>query len=137
MLSMYVKRLARHLNLTLSQVALNYYNQWLVNSCGTYPPDIWAKLWSQYERFVLRCTDNMGVSIPRYMKMLQEHNAPVFDERHFKIVMNRALGISIRTAKPPLDFRDGLVRLEYNVGPRPNGTDKPEWPADLTVEVVA
>lgn len=47
------------------------------------------------------------------------------------------MGVEIRTAKPPLEFPDGLVHLEYNVGSRPNGTDKPEWPADLTVEVVA
>ena len=25
--------------------ALNYYSQWLVNSVGTYPQDVWQKVW--------------------------------------------------------------------------------------------
>ncbi|KXN81474.1 Succinate--hydroxymethylglutarate CoA-transferase [Leucoagaricus sp. SymC.cos] len=45
-------------------IALNYYSQWLINSCGTYPHEVWDDLWSRYDRFVFHSMDNMGVTKP-------------------------------------------------------------------------
>ncbi len=35
-------------------LALNYYNQWLVESVGEYPSQVWDDLWSRNERKVFR-----------------------------------------------------------------------------------
>jgi CoA-transferase family III len=35
-------------------VALNYYNQWLANSVGTYPADVWEDVWARNGRQVFR-----------------------------------------------------------------------------------
>ncbi|KXN81472.1 Succinate--hydroxymethylglutarate CoA-transferase [Leucoagaricus sp. SymC.cos] len=118
------------------QIALNYYTQWLVNSCRTYPYEVWDNLWSRYDRFVFHSTDNMGVTIPAYLKMLYEKKAPVFYEKYFGIRKNGALDVNIKTVKPILNFVEGVVEPGYNVGSRPNGTDVPKWPVDLLTEVI-
>lgn len=79
----------------------------------------------------------MMVTIPRYLKMLHEHNTPVFDEKYFEKRHNAAIGADVKTVRPVLEFPDGNVRLGYNVGSRPNGTDVPRWPANLLTEVVS
>lgn len=35
-------------------VALNYYNQWLANTAGEYPADVWQEVWERNGREVLR-----------------------------------------------------------------------------------
>jgi hypothetical protein len=118
-------------------VALNYYSQWLINHCGTYPADVWDYLWQSYDKPVFRHYHNMNHTIPRMLKMLKDQSSSVlfrdefFEEREAK---NR--GIVVRTVKPILRFgRDG-VELKYNVGTRTNGVDRPFWPQDLLTEVV-
>ncbi|KAJ3564761.1 hypothetical protein NP233_g8079 [Leucocoprinus birnbaumii] len=117
-------------------IALNYYSQWLVSSCGTYPREIWDDLWTRYGQFVFKSTDNMGITIPAFLKVLHEKQTPVFDEKYFEIRKNGALGVDVRTIKPVLQFSAGNVQLGYNVGSRPNGTDMARWPSDLMTEVV-
>lgn len=39
----------------LVDVALNYYNQWLVDFVGEYPVDVWQKLWACHGKMVFRC----------------------------------------------------------------------------------
>ncbi len=38
-------------------LALNYYNQWLVESVGEYPSQVWDDLWSRNGRKVFRCVE--------------------------------------------------------------------------------
>jgi crotonobetainyl-CoA:carnitine CoA-transferase CaiB-like acyl-CoA transferase len=38
----------------IADVALNYYNQWLVSCVGEYPARVWDKLWSRHGRMVFR-----------------------------------------------------------------------------------
>lgn len=38
----------------LIDVALNYYNQWLINSVGEYPSSVWNRLWSEHDRVTYR-----------------------------------------------------------------------------------
>ncbi|KXN81477.1 hypothetical protein AN958_04558 [Leucoagaricus sp. SymC.cos] len=121
---------------TLIQVAISYYNQWFVNSCGTYPPEIWDDLWSRYDYFVFHSSDNMGITIPACLQWLREKKTPMFDEKYFEVRENAALGIGVKTIKPVLNFVEGGVEVGYNVGSRPNGMDAPKWPANLLTEVV-
>ncbi|KAF5353210.1 hypothetical protein D9756_007851 [Leucocoprinus leucothites] len=117
-------------------IALNYYSQWLVSSCGIYTQEIWDDLWSQYGKFTFRCTDNRAIVVPAYMKMLEEKNTPTFHEKYFEIRKNGALGVDVKTIKPVLRFEEESVKLGYNVGSRPNGTDVAKWPSDLMTEIV-
>jgi hypothetical protein len=119
------------------QIALNYYSQWLVNSCGEYPDDVWQDVWQRNGRQVMRHDDNMLVLLPAYMKMLQGTAAgTLFSPEFFEIRESKAIGAKLRCVKPVLGFPGGEVELGYNVGTRGNGVDKPHWPEDLTVEVV-
>jgi len=78
----------------------------------------------------------MAVTIPAYMKMLHEKKAPILDEQFFEIRKNGALGVDVKTIKPILGFEEESVKLGYNVGSRPNGTDMAKWPSDLMTEIV-
>jgi crotonobetainyl-CoA:carnitine CoA-transferase CaiB-like acyl-CoA transferase len=118
-------------------VALNYYSQWLLNSCGTYPEEIWQDVWTRNGRQVFRHHHNMGHTLPRYLQMLHKNSsekvmrADFFENRDAKTV-----GKKIRTVKPVAQFVNGKVELGFNVGTRTNGVDKPRWPKDLSVEIV-
>lgn len=80
--------------------------------------------------------DNMNVTIPAYIKMLQDKETPIFEENFFEIRKNNALGVDVKAVKPILRFEEESVRLGYNVGSRPNGTDVAKWPSDLMTEIV-
>jgi hypothetical protein len=119
-------------------VALNYYSQWLVKTCSTYPPEIWDELWAAYCRPVFHHTDNMGITIPLFFKMLTQNplGARIFNPIFFEIRENRAIGAPIRTVKPILFFPEGIVEPGYNVGSRGNGVDEARWPEDLLTEII-
>ncbi|KAG2003689.1 CAIB/BAIF family enzyme [Coprinopsis cinerea AmutBmut pab1-1] len=117
-------------------IALNYYSQWLIKSCGTYPKQVWEEVWNRFGRPVYRHWDSMGVTIPQYITALKNANSPILSPDFFEDRPNKAIGAPVRTIKPILNFPDGLVQLKYNVGSRGNGVDKPKWPEDLLTEVV-
>ncbi|TFK34340.1 CoA-transferase family III domain-containing protein [Crucibulum laeve] len=117
-------------------VALNYFAQWLIRSCGVYPPGVWDMLWAKYDRAVSRSTDNMNVLLPRFMQMVKEKGTVVLNPEFFEDREDKAIGVPIRTIKPVLSFTDCLVKPGYNVGTRANGVDKARWPKDLLTEVV-
>jgi hypothetical protein len=117
--------------------ALNYYSQWLVNSCGTYPDAIWQDVWSRNGRQVFRHYHNMLYTLPQYMKMLQLNSSKtVMRPEFFENRDAKNIGKKIRTVKPVSQFIGGKVELGFNVGTRTNGVDQPRWPKDLSVEVV-
>ncbi|KAF9256351.1 CoA-transferase family III [Marasmius fiardii PR-910] len=118
-------------------VALNYYSQWLVRSCLTYPPKVWEKLWSLHGNPVFRHIDNMGVTIPAMLQLLKKNSPGLFDPSFFELRENGALGVKVKTIKPVLQFPEGKVKPRFNVGSRPNGTDEAKWPQDLMTEVIA
>lgn len=118
-------------------VALNYYSQWLVNSCGTYPDTIWQDVWARNGRQVFRHFHNMTYTLPRYIQMLQTNSSKtVMKPEFFEDRDSKAVGKKIRTVKPVVQFADGKVELGFNVGTRTNGVDRARWPKDLSVEVV-
>lgn len=119
-------------------VSLNYYSQWLVNECGTYPEEVWKELWETKGQPKFRHYDNMQATIPALIGMLLKHasdtvlSAENFENRHSK-----AIGCTVRTPKTIIQWQDDKVEPGYNVGTRGNGVDKPYWPKDLSVEIVA
>lgn len=118
-------------------IALNYYNQWLVNSVGTYPTDIWEDVWSRNGRQVFRHYHHMQYTLPRFIKMLKENSGAVlFNTNFFEKRYTGAVGTNIVCPKPIISFPDGVVLLKYNVGTRSNGVDQPRWPEDLMTEIV-
>jgi hypothetical protein len=118
-------------------VALNYYSQWLVNSCGTYPDAVWNELWGSYGNPVFRHYHAMLYSIPKMLEMLAKNSkSPIRKEEFFEDRDVKNLGTTIRTVKPILKFPNGEVELGFNVGTRGNGVDQARWPEDLSTEVV-
>jgi hypothetical protein len=118
-------------------VALNYYSQWLVNSCGTYPSQVWDELWSSYDKPVFRHYHAMLYSIPRMLGMMAKNEkSPIRQTEFFEDREVKNLGTIIRTVKPILVFPGREVELKFNVGTRGNGVDQPRWPENLLTEVV-
>ena len=117
--------------------ALNYYNQWLANSVGEYPADVWQELWARNGRRVFRHYHNMLSTLPEYVKMMQEQaQDTILREEFFQIVESRAIGVDVKLVRPVMQFPQGRVKLGFNVGTRGNGVDEPRWPRDLGVEMV-
>ncbi|KAF4770695.1 hypothetical protein HAV15_013187 [Penicillium sp. str.  len=118
-------------------IALNYYSQWLVRSVGTYPENVWQKLWSDNGRPVFRHHHTMFETIPAHVELLKKNSSDrVFQPHNFQDLHSPQLGVLVRVPKPVLQFPEGPVQLKYNVGTRTNGVDQPRWPENLTVEVV-
>ncbi|CAK3736810.1 -transferase family III [Lecanosticta acicola] len=118
-------------------VSLNYYSQWLVNSVGEYPPDVWNALWARCGNPAFRHYHNMGYLLPAMLGLLRTH-APnaLFKPDFFQPRFSKAVGCEFVSVKPIARFKDEEVRLGYHVGTRGNGKDAPYWPEDLSVEVV-
>jgi crotonobetainyl-CoA:carnitine CoA-transferase CaiB-like acyl-CoA transferase len=117
-------------------LALNYYSQWLVNSVGKYPDDVWQKVWKRNGQQVMRYYYPMGRTSPLYFDMLARSAPYLFHEDFFEIRDVRAVGAQIRTVKPILRWTDGLVQPGFQVGTRRNGIDTHKWPDDLLTELV-
>lgn len=118
-------------------VALNYYSQWLVNSCGVYPQSVWDELWSAYGKPVFRHYHGMTDTLPAYIRMLMSERKEMFRDEFLETRDCKNRGVKIRTVRPILKFPQGEVSPGFNVGTRPNGVDQPRWPEDLMTEVVA
>jgi len=117
-------------------VSLNYYSQWLVNSVGTYPPDVWKDVWDRNGKVIFRHYHPMQYLFPIGIKLLRENaphmlNPDFFEEREAK-----AMGCTVTCVKPVLQFPDKKVRPCFQVAARKNGTDAPKWPSDLLTDVV-
>ena len=123
-------------------ISLNYYNSWLINNCGTYPDEIWRRLWKQYGQPVFQARDNMAVLLPAFFKMLHARAEDIlfkpqyFEDRLTKAV-NQPNGLKVRAVKPINYWTNPKsVQPGFNVGTRGNGVDASHWPKDLMVEVV-
>ncbi|PCG91940.1 CoA-transferase family III [Penicillium occitanis (nom. inval.)] len=116
-------------------VALNYYNQWLADSVGEYPEEVWQDLWKRNGNQVFRSYHNMNYMIPRYIEMIMK-NSKIISPSFFEDRESKAIGTIVRTPKPVIKYDNDQVQLKYNVGTRGNGKDAPRWPVDLMTEVV-
>lgn len=119
----------------LCSTALNYYNKWLVDKVGEYPPEVWDEVWTRNGRRVFRHYHNMNYTEPPYLDMFKEQG--LYDLDFFEIREAKALGgQKLRVPRPVLRFPEGTVEPGYNVSTRGNGVDKPFWPKDLSTEVI-
>ncbi|KAJ4366163.1 hypothetical protein N0V83_007798 [Neocucurbitaria cava] len=118
-------------------IALNYYSQWLVNSVGVYPQDVWEDVWTRNGRQVFRHHHNMGYTLPRFLRMLKANSADVlFKPDFFETRHSGAIGKDIKCIRPVIQYPEGRVQLKYNIGTRGNGVDQARWPENLLTEVV-
>ncbi|KAM3425110.1 hypothetical protein BST61_g7074 [Cercospora zeina] len=117
-------------------VALNYYSQWLVRSVGEYPEPVWQDVWQRHGSFVYRHYHNVLYTVPNLLGLLTQHDGKtLFKPDFFEPRASKATGVQFLQLKPVAQFKED-VKLEYNVGTRGNGYDKPFWPKDLRTEVV-
>ncbi|KAK2017372.1 CoA-transferase family III [Colletotrichum eremochloae] len=118
-------------------ISLNYYSQWLVRSCGTYPEPVWKEVWERHGSPVFRHFHSMAHTVPIMSKLLHEHDSKtLFQPQFFEIRTSKAVGGTFWVVKPVLQFHNNAVEMGYNVGTRGNGVDEPIWPTNLAVEVV-
>ncbi|KAI1776977.1 CoA-transferase family III [Hypoxylon cercidicola] len=118
-------------------VALNYYSQWLIRSCGTYDDKTWDELWSRHGSPVFRHYHAMPYLLPAMMKILYQYDAEtLFKPAFFEERKAENLGHIFVQPKPVAGFANGVVDLGFHIGTRGNGVDAPVWPKDLRVEVV-
>jgi hypothetical protein len=120
-------------------LALNYYNVWLINSVGTYPYHVFDKVWNEHGKQVLRNWHGMAYSIPQVLGGLGKGKGrervmkeEFFEEREAKGVLGDK---RVRCVRPVTRWKE-VVELGYQVGTRGNGIDRARWPGDLAVEVV-
>ncbi|KAK3323243.1 CoA-transferase family III domain-containing protein [Cercophora scortea] len=122
------------------KMALNYYNQWLVNTVGMYPPEVWDELKRAKDGtpLSLRHYHHMFYALPIVLKMIQEKSAGKLLKPEFftQYRVKNLGGISMRHVAPVLEFPNGEVKPGFDVGTRTNGVDQARWPEDLDVEVV-
>ncbi|CAN8104070.1 unnamed protein product [Discula destructiva] len=118
-------------------IALNYYSQWLVDSCGVYPDDVWQELWQRNGSPVFRHYHHMAYTLPRMIGLIKANSADkLFKPEFFRRYDIKSIGGTIQTVAPVLRFPGGEVEPGYSIGTRKNGVDKPRWPKDLSVEIV-
>ena len=115
-------------------LALNYYNQWLARSVGTYPAAVWEEVWDRYGKFQFRGEHSLEYTAPRIMKQMREDGC--FPEDFFETRRSGILDVDIHCVRPVISFPGREVDLRYNVGARGHGTDVARWPSDLLTEVV-
>ncbi|KAK5112725.1 hypothetical protein LTR62_003823 [Meristemomyces frigidus] len=118
-------------------VALNYYSQWLVQSVGEYPEEVWQEVWKRHGSPVYRNYHSMNYTLPSMMALLAKHDKDtLFNPDFFEHRTSKAVGHTFVQVKPVARFADD-VQLCYNVGTRSNGVDQARWPEDLRTEVVS
>ncbi|KAF3911733.1 hypothetical protein AA313_de0205210 [Arthrobotrys entomopaga] len=118
-------------------VALNYYSQWLIKSCGEYPADVWKDVWGRHGNHSYRHYEPMMISLPATTGLLLQIDKEIlFKPEFFEARRAENLGETFIFVKPIAQFGDNALELKFHVGTRGNGTDKPVWPKDLTVQVV-
>ena len=122
-------------------LALNYYNQWLIRSVGTYPDHIFRTMRDETGHENYRYWHTMGNTFPRMLSSLR--NGPgekrlfkdrFFEDRDAEVALSK--GKKIRAMKSALQFEAGMVKPGYHIGTRKNGVDAARWPEDLSVQKV-
>ncbi|OAL36603.1 hypothetical protein AYO20_04219 [Fonsecaea nubica] len=126
----------------LVDIALNYYNQWLIRSVGTYPDKVFEKMRREAPGEVYRHYHTTGYTYPRMLNSLLNgqcrerlFKAEFFEDRPADVAIGK--GKVMRCVKPVISFDSGIVKPGYHIGTRRNGVDAPKWPEDLTVQQVA
>ncbi|KAK9422250.1 hypothetical protein SUNI508_04929 [Seiridium unicorne] len=119
------------------KIALNYYSQWLVNSVGTYPEDIWKDVWQRNGSPIFRHYHSMPYTLARVFAALKDKTGDkMFNPEFFTKYHPKHLGKDMVIVAPILTFPNGEVEPRFDIGTRGNGVDEAKWPASLEVETV-
>lgn len=116
--------------------SINAYSHWLVQSVGTYPHEVWEKVWSRHGRPKFRHYHPMQYLFPEGIKMLKANTPHLFNPEFFEDRDATVMRCKVNCVKPVLKFASGKVHLKFQVGARANGIDYPSWPSDLLTELV-
>lgn len=116
--------------------SLNAYSQWLTNSVGTYPTDIWEAAWALHNRPKFRHYQPMQYLWPTGIKLLRENAPWMLNDEFFEVRKAKAMGCEIKCVRPVLQFPGGQVKPKFQVSARTNGVDRPRWPHDLAADIV-
>jgi hypothetical protein len=95
---------------------------------------VWQVLWRSYGSPVFRHDDGMLVMLFQVMQKLSEQGA--FPSEFFENRWCANLNLYVRTVKPILQFANGVVKPGFRIGTRGNGVDKPQWPDNLSNQVI-
>ncbi|RSL83633.1 hypothetical protein CEP51_004363 [Fusarium floridanum] len=115
----------------------SYTVDWLVNSVGTYPDQVWQDLWKRNGSSVFRYFDPMQTLVPKTLQIVMKNSGQtLFKPEFFHQYSCRYLGKDVKIVAPILRFPNGDVKPGFNVGTRSNGVDATRWPEDPSVEVV-
>ncbi|KAK6086347.1 Succinyl-CoA-L-malate CoA-transferase beta subunit [Seiridium cupressi] len=118
-------------------IALNYYSQWLVNSVGTYPEDIWKDVWQRNGSPIFRHYHSMPYTLARVFAALKDKTGDkLFNPEFFTKYHPKHLGKDMVIVAPILTFPNREVEPRFDIGTRGNGVDEAKWPASLEVETV-
>ncbi|KAK7956000.1 CoA-transferase family III domain-containing protein [Apiospora aurea] len=118
------------------KIALNY-SQWLVTTCGTYPPAVWSDLWQRHGSPVFRHHHPMQYLLPRTLALVFQHSGhKLLLPEFFTQYRVESIGKDMRLVAPVLRYPNGEVKPGFHIGTRTNGVNQPVWPEDLGVEVV-
>ncbi|PWN52411.1 CoA-transferase family III [Violaceomyces palustris] len=109
----------------LVNVSLSYYNVWLA-SLGMYPEEVWVQLWSDYERFQFKHSDEMRKTLSTLIPKMFE-NRPDLKAREDVWMQTKSepWGGTVTHLRPVCRFSDRS--MYFDVPPRPNGFDPPKW----------
>ncbi|KAJ6591107.1 CoA-transferase family III domain-containing protein [Mycena vulgaris] len=123
-------------------VALNYFNSWLAESCGEYPADVWTSLRELHGNPVFLPHQNLpGLSIHGIQLLMKNAPGRIIRSDWLEDRQSDPIGACVRTVKPIAEWvenPDGSrgVQPGFNVGTRGNGVDVARWPENLLQEVV-
>ncbi|KAL6897541.1 alpha-methylacyl-CoA racemase [Trichoderma evansii] len=111
---------------------------WLVNSVGTYSPEVWDEVWTRNGKQVFRHYHDQFYTLEKYRSTLQKSSPNLWNPDFFEDRYAYGYGKPIRTVKPIAQYqgKKNTIKLGYNVPCRTNGVDAPKWPDDLMMEVV-
>ncbi|KAI9303787.1 CoA-transferase family III domain-containing protein [Cunninghamella echinulata] len=117
-------------------IAINYYNMWLVDKIGEYDEVTWKKLWESKGRLEAKYYDNMFHMLPIFIDLLKKYSQNLWNPNFFERRHLLDPSIDLIALKPVVQFNDIKVKPGISVPARGNGTDAPYWPKDLSVKQV-
>ncbi|KAJ7187607.1 CoA-transferase family III domain-containing protein [Mycena pura] len=124
-------------------LALNYFNRWLTESCGEYPAEVWENIRKLHHYPTFSPQDNLpGISIRGIQLLMKNAPGRIVRPNWLEDRQSDAIGARVRTVKPIAEWEDNTdgsrgVQPGFNVGTRGNGVDAPRWPDNLLEEVIA
>ena len=105
-------------------IALNYYNTWLVKTVGKYDAEVWNALWSRHEKMTFKHYDDMKKTTSIVVESMKKHSPWFFKESYFE-ERQGPLG-NVKYLAPVVKMSQ--TKNKWDIPTRDNGHDQPIWP---------